>query len=96
MGLVTQAKAPGLIASTVNNMMIQHGSTPFFSDSCGDIQITFPQVFDQIPIVLISQREATAGYGDYIVFSVSKTGFSVSKTGSCITAGYVNWIAIGN
>jgi hypothetical protein len=79
------------------NARVQYGTVVFISDACDAITVTFPQPFTEMPIVLITQREASAGYGNYVVFQVTPTGFKVHKNGApdCTTDGWVNWIAIG-
>ena len=83
---------------TASNVKIQYGAVVFESDACHSIAITFPQPFAQTPVVVISQNEASRGYGNYVVFQVTTTGFKVNKNGAadCATDGWVNWIAIGN
>ena len=75
---------------------IQYGITPFNTTTCGRITITFPQPFTQIPIVVITQHEASANTGSYVTTTVAADSFQVAKLVNCTTAGNVDWIAIGN
>ena len=97
---VTKAKmADNTILRTYEPLQakVQYGSADFSTNTCDSISIIFPQPFAQTPVVVISQNESSAGYGNYVVHDVRTDGFRVNKNeGICTTAGRVNWVAIGN
>jgi len=98
-GAITQEKiSDNTLLRTFGSLgaKVQYGRVPYWSASCTSIKITFQQPFSQTPIVLVSQDEATAGYGYYLTYGVTAAGFSIKKMDNCETGGYVNWIAIGN
>lgn len=85
-----------IIGTTQTN--VQYGSTQFYTDACDRIVVNFPQAFSQIPIVLISQLEGSAGFGNYVITTVTSRSFEVAKLGAsnCTTDGYVTWLALGS
>lgn len=99
-GAVTRAKiADHSLVRTFSDSeaKIQHGSFWFSSDACDSATITFPQPFSQPPVVIITQREASAGFGSFLTSAVTPTSFNVNKgPPSCSTDAAIDWIAIGN
>lgn len=91
-GAVTQEHAPTLIRDSDNlNTFIQYGQV---GNAQGDITVTFPEPFNTIPHVFISQNEAVGGAGAYIVYGITPSLFHVMPFQSG-NYGHVQWLAIG-
>lgn len=62
------------------------------------ITVTFPQAFNQVPIVVASVSSANAANGFVVVKSITATTFliyHINTAGSATTSETANWIAIG-